>query len=313
MNHAHKNSAELEREVEAQRQRVEQTIGEIQERLSPGQLLDEVLSYTKHGGRHFAANLGKQVSENPLPATLLGVSLAWLIMGKPNGGGDSQRVGYPLARTSSTGLRRVSHSMDQMGDWYSEFVDEAGRKYRARADESGKRLGHFVDDTGKLFSGFVDETGRRVHQFRDEAGNLMETASGWASHTWHDLREGAGSVMQSAAHLGGEVQARAGQMSRSAMHRLEEQPLLAGALAFAAGAAIGAALPHTRQEDEMVGEAADRVKRQAGTMAEDMYEKGKEQAARLHDEASHKAGEVYKTARSALGEQEGEKSPPMRH
>ena len=51
-----KSSAELEREVSAQRDRVEARIGEIKDRLSPGQLIDEVLSYTKDGGGKFASN-----------------------------------------------------------------------------------------------------------------------------------------------------------------------------------------------------------------------------------------------------------------
>ena len=70
-----KSSAELEREVQAQRNRVEARIGEIKDRLSPGQLLDEALAYTKDGGSHFASNLGHTISANPLPAALLGVSL----------------------------------------------------------------------------------------------------------------------------------------------------------------------------------------------------------------------------------------------
>src|SRR5690606_34383864 len=77
----HKSSAELEREVEAQRHHLEQTISEIQSRLSPGQLMDQALSYTREGGGRFASNLGRSVSDNPLPATLLGISLAWLMAG----------------------------------------------------------------------------------------------------------------------------------------------------------------------------------------------------------------------------------------
>ena len=81
MAHNGHSSAEIEREVEAQRAQVESTIGEIKERLTPGQLMDEVLSYTKHGGAHFASNLGHTITANPLPATLLGISLAWLMVG----------------------------------------------------------------------------------------------------------------------------------------------------------------------------------------------------------------------------------------
>ena len=42
----HKSSAELQREIELQRSRVENTIDQIQDKLSPGHLVDELLAYT---------------------------------------------------------------------------------------------------------------------------------------------------------------------------------------------------------------------------------------------------------------------------
>ena len=76
MTYDNKTSADLEREVAEQRNRVEARIGEIKDRLSPGQLLDEALSYTKHGGAHFASNLGSQISANPIPAALSSIGTA---------------------------------------------------------------------------------------------------------------------------------------------------------------------------------------------------------------------------------------------
>lgn len=317
----HKNSAELEREVDQQRHRLEQTIAEIQNRLSPGQLVDQALSYTKHGGGKFASNLGRSVSANPLPTALLGVSLAWLMVGSrnPDRYDDYDRVNYPLATTSSKGLQRVSHAADDAGNWYSEFVDDAGRKYRAQSDAAGRRIGHFKDETGKLFSGFVDEAGQRVKQFRDESGNALDSAAEWASDTWHGIRDrlsgGASSMAGSASHLGGDVRHRADQVGRTVSRTLEEQPLLAGVLAFAAGAAIAAILPHTRQEDELLGRQSDGIKDKAGNMAAHAYEDARDQAGEIYDEASEKAGEVYRQAKSSVtGDGTGKsETPPIRH
>ncbi|HEY9010342.1 MAG TPA: DUF3618 domain-containing protein, partial [Devosia sp.] len=151
----HKSSAELEREVEAQRNRVEARIGEIKERLSPGQLLDEALAYTKDGGSHFATNLGHTISANPLPAALLGVSLVWLMTGQgashqhtehhaSRGNGYMREPEYPYARIKSTSLRRVGHRADEQGQWWSEFEAGDGGRYRAKSNEKGHRLGHFM-------------------------------------------------------------------------------------------------------------------------------------------------------------------------
>jgi hypothetical protein len=307
-NNGHR-SAELEREVEAQRSRVESTIGEIKDRLTPGQLVDELLSYTKHGGAHFASNLGHTITANPLPATLLGISLAWLMAGPKLGMGngkahewDTSRPEYKAIGGSS--LQRVKHAPDASGAWYSEFTDDTGAIYRARSDSAGNRMGHFMDDTGKAFAGFFDETGKRITEFRDDAGNVLDQATGWANHAWHDATWAAGqrmgAIADSAMHMGSDLQHNAARMSRDAMRMLEDQPLVLGALAFAAGAALGAAVPHTRQEDELMGEAADEVKRQAGKVASDLYEQGKETAEEVYEDVSEKAGEMYGDAKRKL-------------
>ena len=119
-----RSSAQIERELDEQRTRIDARIGEIKERLSPGQLLDEALSYTKHGGAHFAANLGQQVSANPLPAALVGIGLAWLIASNTAGEKAARPAplarafdeeDYPYARISSGGLKRISHRADDAG------------------------------------------------------------------------------------------------------------------------------------------------------------------------------------------------------
>src|SRR5215217_6826033 len=75
-----RTSADLQREIDADRQRIEQRIGAIQERMSPGQLVDEVIAYAKDsGGGEYVSNLGKALKANPLPVALMGVSLAWLM------------------------------------------------------------------------------------------------------------------------------------------------------------------------------------------------------------------------------------------
>jgi hypothetical protein len=319
MTYENKSAAELEREVADQRQRVESRIGEIKDRLSPGQLLDEALSYTKHGGAHFASNLGHQVSANPLPAALVGVGLAWLISSTASGHAhhaenastrrDFDEDGYyPYARVTSGGLKRVSHKADEAGQWWSEFETSGGQRYKAKANELGERAGHFTDEAGKMFSGFVDDAGNRVRDFQDEAGNMLSNARGWADHNWRELKRNVGSglagvgsavrgaadsVMSGGRHLGGTAQQQSDQLSRQIVNLFDQQPLVAGALAFAVGAAVGAALPHTAQEDELVGEQADKVRRKAMKEAGKLYEQGKEKAAELYDDVSDKAGKIY--------------------
>jgi hypothetical protein len=320
MTYDNKSAAELEREVAEQRSRVESRIGEIKDRLSPGQLLDEALSYTKHGGAHFASNLGSQISANPLPAALVGVGLAWLISSTASGNGHAHHSApqtdhtydedgyYPYARVSGGGLKRVSHKADETGQWWSEFETSTGQRYKAKSNQLGERAGHFADETGKMFSGFIDDTGNRIHDFQDEAGNALSQARGWADHSWRSMQRnlgnglaGVGSVARDAVHsvksgtrhVGGSVQQQSDMLSRQIVSLFDQQPLVAGALAFAVGAAVGAALPHTAQEDELLGAEADKLRGKAMKQAGKLYEQGKEKAAELYDDVSTQAGEIY--------------------
>jgi hypothetical protein len=308
-----KDSAQLEREVEEQRQRVESRIGEIRDRLSPGQLVDEVLSYTKDGGQHFAANLGHTVASNPLPAALLGISLIWLMTGQgprlamPHGDAKPQlrdETEYPYASATGGRLRRIGHSADETGKWHSEFEDLGGKRYKAESNELGHRLGAFVDDAGRKFGGFIDEAGHRVRDFQDEAGNRLDEAGGWASHRWHDVQEGVGAaigqVAQQAQNLTGASHHQFDRASNAVISGFNSQPLVAGALAFAAGAALGSALPHTDQEDKLLGKVGDKARREAAHAASDLYETGKEKAAELYEKGKDGAAQLYDEARDTL-------------
>jgi len=337
----HKTSAELEQEVEAQRHRVEATIGQIQDKLSPGQMVDELLAYAKNsGGGDFIANLGKSVSTNPIPVALLGVSLVWLMarqetptatptpLDNPRqtwGAGDGTYggtldEGFEYA-TVSGGLQHVGHSTGDAGERYSEFTDDAGRKFRALTDSLGHRAGHFIDEAGKTVHGFRDAAGQRVRDVRDQSGALMDAATGWVSDTWGSadeavrgagdrLGDGRNTLRQGAGQAGAEAQQQASQLGKTLLGVLHDQPLVGGALAFAVGAAIASALPHTAQEDRAFGEAADKLRQQAGEAASEAYDEGKEQVADLYEQVTDKAEELYDQVKSGATAEGAATSPP---
>ena len=338
-----KSSAELQRELEQQRHRVESTIDQIQQKLSPGQLVDELLAYTKGGGGEFVASLQRNVTANPLPVALLGVSLAWL-MAKPAASATdadddagairadrhwddsiNKRRGYtgadeddfdeydeyPVTMISGESLQRLGNTADEHGNTYSEFADDAGRKFKALSDASGRRAGHFIDEAGARYKGFTNATGDRVQHFRDEAGNLLDEASGWASHTWrkareklHDARDAMTSQAEAgqrrAGHAGDAVRGQMENLNQTIVNQFRDQPLVGGALAFALGAALGSALPPTEQEDKVLGETADKLKARATDEAAGLYEDGKEKLSELHAAVADKGSELYQQAKDGV-------------
>jgi len=68
---------QIEREISELRAQISDTLDAVQDKLSPGELLDQALGYAKGGGA-IATDIGRGMRDNPIPATLFGISLAWL-------------------------------------------------------------------------------------------------------------------------------------------------------------------------------------------------------------------------------------------
>jgi hypothetical protein len=327
MSYADQKSSQIEREIAEDRRRIEERIDAIQAKLSPGQLVDEMLAYARnHGGAEFASNLKTSAVNNPLPVALIGIGLAWL-MAKPSTAGNgsySHRVAqpeYPLAPVIGEVRRSRSGIMD--GDKrYSHFEDSAGKSFKALADETGRRAGHFMDESGNMFRGFADASGQQIDRIKDEAGNLLDEASGWAQSAWtamtdavdgtrSSLSDVGRTVAQSASTSYGAMQNQSARLGDMIQTAFRDQPLIGGALAFAAGAAIGATLPRTEQEGAMMGEMASKVRHDLSAEADKMLDKGNELASDALDRASAVATDLHRAAKDRIGEEFGKMPDPL--
>jgi ElaB/YqjD/DUF883 family membrane-anchored ribosome-binding protein len=297
-------SVEIEREIEADRRRIEEKIDAIQQRMSPGQIVDEALAYAKSsGGGEYVANLGNAFKNNPIPLALMGVSLAWLMAAPKttvSSYADSRdnTTEYPLAVINGT-MRRSGPIQSEGDKRYSHFVDDAGKRFKALTDETGRRAGHFMDDAGQTFRGFADASGRQIDDIRDEAGKLLDQASGWASQTWRQLTESTGRIGEAVAGAGRSSMDAGAQFNESILKHFKDQPLIGGALAFA----VGAALPHTQTEDETLGSAADDVKGKISSEASKVMDKAEAVASDVYEKAASVASDVHDVARDRLAEE----------
>ncbi len=66
-------------EIEQTREEIDRTLLLLQGKLSPRELWDQALR-SSGGARELSLNLGRTLRDNPIPATLLGISLIWLIV-----------------------------------------------------------------------------------------------------------------------------------------------------------------------------------------------------------------------------------------
>ncbi|MGY3438048.1 MULTISPECIES: hypothetical protein [unclassified Marinovum] len=91
------------------------------------------------------------------------------------------------------------------------------------------------------------------------------------------------------AHRSAKVQASRGADALSSFY--QRQPLVVGALALAAGAAIAGMLPRTKVEDDYMGEHSDRLYEEAERVFQEETRKLQAVAGAARDEAEKIAGE----------------------
>ena len=301
----HHTAAELQREIDADRARIEEQLHAIEKRLSPGQLIDELIDYTKHsGGAEYVGNLGKALKTNPIPVALMGISLAWLMAKTPqqtaeaSDSADSTEE-YPLAAVTGT-VRRVGPVQEGAGGRYSHFSDDSGKRFRALTDVAGRRAGHFLDESGRIYRGFADAAGKQIDEIRDEAGTLLDEASGWASRSWRQVSRSAEKMQTTIAATGETLYEQNARLNTLIQRHFRDQPLVGGALAFAAGATIGAALPHTRQEDETIGKTSDSIREDLSDTAGMAIDRAVEAGSEVYERALDVVSDVHQAAKERI-------------
>lgn len=102
----------------------------------------------------------------------------------------------------------------------------------------------------------------------ERTARLKEKASTTADSMRQRREQMSGSLQR-----GSENARYQAQRMREGVSRMStEQPLALGAIGIALGALVGAAMPPSRREDELMGEASDRVKHSASNLARQEYE-----------------------------------------
>ncbi len=256
---------QIETDIERTRSQITETLDTIQKRFSPGQLLDQALGYLDemHIGenlRRLGANAGAIVKENSIPVSLLGIGLTWLAL--------SGRAG-PKGRGHLPRFTKPSHGMEDLRSLHGEIPHS--EPYTPAGAESEGAMKERMEHA----KGRVAET----------VGHVRETVGEKASHVRHSVSDTMSSVREKAGEVSHRAQDRAARLGHAVQdeyhHVAQEQPLLLGVLGLAIGAALGAAMPRTRMEDEMMGETRDRLAREARETGRDIMREGPTEGERL--------------------------------
>ena len=246
---AQKDPATLEREIDQTRANMDQTLGALERKFSPGQLLDQAMEFARENGGEFATNLSRSVKQNPMPALLTVVGIAWMVAAT-NRPKSSMADAFDDRYEPQEGLDTI------------EFDENGGEK--EALTEKAQRLKASAEGT-----------------LTDAAQRVKAAAQG----TRQKL---AGSKQAVAARLrdtSGTAQVQAQRVREGFSNLLTEQPLLLGVLGIAVGAAIGAALPATEQEDRLLGSMRDRTVSEVKERGAESYNQVREKVSAVGEEA----------------------------
>jgi Protein of unknown function (DUF3618) len=88
------SSRDLEREADENRAQLSSTLDELRDRLTPGQIVDELFAGSSANVSAFVRNLGTTFRDNPMPALLVGAGCMLMMTGMPKLSGGSSSFGF---------------------------------------------------------------------------------------------------------------------------------------------------------------------------------------------------------------------------
>ncbi len=195
----------------------------------------------------FLSHLGQAVRENPASAALISMGVVWLFMGGSRVSlfGDLERGRldrdrrapvYPVPYDPHTD-EGVDSTL-QAGSYAGDGIRRAG----AMASRSASAVGERASEALSVTYDGLEEAGHRTSDALSRVGSSAYQASRTVSHATTRV---TGALHESLSEL------------------FDRQPLAMGAVGLAIGAGLAAALPRTKVESRVMGEASDAVKEQA--------------------------------------------------
>jgi hypothetical protein len=257
---------QLERNLEQDREHLRATLGALEEKMSPGRLLDEAMAYFNTGPKAFASDLTSQIRNNPMPALLTGIGLAWLMMSDRKAPGAQSDTGArPNLSSWDYSLDAADydawseHERLQQAEWSCVRLEtetpeaHALRLDQARAAALGLAYDPQEDQTS--FSERVRNAADTVKQKGRSVREKLKRAASSAKHGAGTMTDAGAQGLKSAAD---STMSGAKAAVSSGVHLHESNPIATAAIGVALGALLGAALPLSRTEEKALGGVADK-------------------------------------------------------
>ena len=267
------NTEQLRAGIEDTRADMTQTINEIQERLSPenlvGQVKESVREATIGKVERVVGQFGETLSEVTEPALEMA----------GRAGNAIKEVGTTVA--DKLYKNPIPVALIGLGVGMLVIRNFRGPSYSSGASPrrslQGQRSNYELGDVGrKTYEGGASTL-----------NSVKETASDLASRSTDALSNLASRSTDALSDLGTKAKSGASAVSTRFDRMMHENPLAVGAVAMAAGTAIGLVLPSTRIENEYIGETGERLVERVEDVARDALGKVQDAAKQMMPEGQH--------------------------
>jgi len=251
---AEESTNSIKREIERTRVEMSETIGEIQERLRP----DHLLQQAKNGVKEAAAGKARSIMNSA-------GETAGAVAYRAKGVGENLACyakEHPIRIAMTVGALTwfMLRGRDRSGDWYGA------------ADTSWDESDEMSYDTATLRSRVGEYASSAKDTVGQYASSAKETVGQYASSARETVGEYAESARSGAVRASQSVRSAAGTATTSMDGWVRENPVAAGVIALAVGAAIGLSMPATELENRAMGETRDRAWERASKAAADLKE-----------------------------------------
>lgn len=282
---ARTDSDQIEADLARTRARMDDRLDQLQEHLSPRQMVNDVFAYFRGGdGTDIAQDLVSRARANPIPLALVGVGIAWL-MASNGAGGASPAATWRDPMVSR--LRVVDTSTVRT-------VDEDDDAYWARLDEARG-----------LVLGVTRNAGDTASSYAQRVRTAMSGVMQGERDTTHDPTQAAGGLSERAAQSGSQLKQGTYAMAhstRDTLSALASNPFALGAIAAVVGAVAGSLLPTLEQEEAALSGTATKIREKGRDLAQDVADRGTRVATDTLDAVKSSASSHGLTADKPVGD-----------
>lgn len=264
-----RSTRSYEREADETRRRLSSSLDELATSLTPGRMLDEVLSYARAGGADFLRGLGNAASANPMPTLLIGLGAAMFLTGKGRidggAGNGTNGHGASVLRHAADAMRRRTGTGHPGAD-FGDMAASARHGTGLAASSVGTAASNAAGAVRSAASSAVGAVGSAASSAANAVGST-------ASRTAGQVRSGVAAVGSAAGDAGGAIRdtATAGLAA-------------AGDLASSAGSFVSGAAGTMADSARAVADSAGQLAGAARDVAAEEGQRVFDQTARLtHD------------------------------